>query len=66
MGGGGGRGAGRRCGMSDPSGSVPNAGGFEDDAARLKQEAEQLRQQLREKEERIRHLEARNPGRRSG
>lgn len=59
MGGGGGRGAGRRCGMSDSAGSVPNA-------ARLKQEAEQLRQQLREKEERIRHLEARNPGRRSG
>jgi predicted Fe-Mo cluster-binding NifX family protein len=70
MGGGGGRGMGWRCGMSDPSGSIPkrppSAADLQDDAARLKQEAEQLRQQLREKEERIRHLEGRDPGRRSG
>lgn len=70
MGGGGGRGMGRRCGMGAPSGSFPkpppSAAVLENDAARLKQETEQLRRQLREKEERIRYLEGREPGRRSG
>lgn len=66
MGGGGGRGMGRRCGMDASTGSVvrtplQTAAVVEEDVARLKQEAEQLRQQLRETEQRLRHIEGGNP-----